>query len=1002
MDTAFSLATTRTALQHRAAVLGHDQESLVAGLRDLAQGNGNPSVHVAAARREPRVAFLFTGQGAQRMGMGRDLAAAFPEFAESFAAVCDEFTPYLPRPLRDVIDNGPADLLARTDYAQPALFAFEVALHALLTACGVRADHLVGHSIGELAAAHVAGVFSRSDAVRLVAARGRLMAALPAGGAMVAVAASEADVLGHLSGEVALAAVNGPASVVLSGVDGAVTDVAARIGRRSARLRVSHAFHSPLVDPMLSEFRAVAESVTYHRPTVTVVSGLTGRPEPDLLATPGYWVRHARETVRFADAIRWVDTAGVDAFVELGPDAVLSVLAEECVDSVVVPAVHRRAAESRAVLDALATLHVHGVPVAWDSVYAGSGARRRDLPTYPFQRRRYWLDAAAGPEIRHHSVLSTIRQAWLADHVLGDRVVVPAAAIVELVFQAGATRLTELTMLSPLMLADAGSDVEVAIGAADPDGNRPLTIWARPAGSTRPWTRHATGTAAGGAAAATEPEGSWPPPDAQSIPVDYGRLVADGFRYGPAFRAVTALWRQGSELFAELVLPAGEAADANRYVLHPVLLDAALHAILLAEPSGQRPQVPFALTGVELSATGEAAAHAHITPVGPHEFRVVLTTPAGRPLASIASLATRPIELGTAGMHRMGWTAAAPATGDQDYELFRVDEPTADNDPPARTRRLLADTLTRLREWIDGDHAGRLVVVTHRATTDDPDPASASVWGFVRSGQSEHPGRIMLVDLCGAPASEAALPSAAELAVPQLAIRDGAILEPRLEPAAAATRQPPALDTGGTVLITGGGGALADILARHLVTAYGVRHLVLASRRGAPPAWAADVVAEITAVACDVSDRTAVAKLVDSCRPPLTAVFHLAGVLDDGVLDAMTPERIDAVLAPKADAAWHLHQATEHHRLSAFVLYSSAAGVLGRPGQSNYAAANAFLAALARHRAARSLPALSIAWGPWAVPGGMAGQLPAEQGFRAIGAVEGMALLDRALRTDEP
>lgn len=220
----------------------------------------------------------------------------------------------------------------------------------------------------------------------------------------------------------------------------------------------------------------------------------------------------------------------------------------------------------------------------------------------------------------------------------------------------------------------------------------------------------------------------------------------------------------------------------------------------------------------------------------------------------------------------------------------------------------------------------------------------------------------------------------------------------------------PALDTG-SVLITGASGALAGILARHLVTAHGVRHLVLASRRGEPPAWEADLAAEVTSVACDVSDEAAVRNLVDSCQPPLTAVFHLAGVLDDGVLEAMTPERIDAVLAPKADAAWHLHRATEHHRLSAFVLYSSAAGVLGRPGQANYAAANAFLDALARHRVAGSLPAQSLAWGPWVVADsdGMTGRMPAvarrqlaAEGVRAIGATEGMALLDRALRTDEP
>ena len=1038
VDIAFSLATTRTALHRRAAVLGHDRDSLVAGLRDLADGNENPVVRRATARRDPKLAFLFSGQGAQRLGMGHDLAAAFPDFAASFAAVCEEFTPCLPRPLRDVVDRGDAGLLDRTDYAQPALFAFEVALHALLTAGGVRADQLVGHSIGEVAAAHVAGVFSLSDAVRLVAARGRLMAALPSGGAMIAVAAAEADVLPHLaelSERVAVAAVNGPASVVLSGDEAAVTEVAARIGRRSTRLRVSHAFHSPLIDPMLAEFRTIAESVTYHRPAVPVVSGLTGRPEPDLINSADYWVRHARETVRFADAIRWLGSAGVDAFVEIGPDGVLSALAEECVgpdrEVRIVPAVHRRATEVQAVLDALATLHVHGVPVAWEPVYAGSGARRHDLPTYPFQRQRYWLDivasrtsdsahpildiprpAADGPEIRHHGVLSTTRQPWLADHVIGDRLVVSATVVAELALQAaaerGAARIAELTMLTPLIVADAADhDVQVVVEFADPKGNHALAFWARPAGSTRPWTRHAIGVVATADQVPTA-TAEWPPPGAQPIPVDYERLAVGGFRYGPAFRAVTALWQRDGQLFADLALPPSEAANAGRYAIHPALLDAALHAILLAEPRDS-PRVPFSLAGVDLSIPGAAAARARITRIGPDEVRVVLTTPTGQPLASVESMVTRPIELESAdGLLRPSWVAATPTGGDQRYELFRVDsQPKVD--PPAGARRLLASTLTRLREWVSGEASGRLVVVTVRATTDDPDPASAAVWGLVRSAQAEHPDRISLVDLCGTPASESALPAAAEMALPQLAIRDGAVLTPRLEPSGTAQQHPPALDTG-SVLITGSSGALAGILARHLVTAYGVRHLVLASRRGEPPAWAADMAAEVTSVACDVSDEAAVRNLVGSCQPPLTAVFHLAGVLDDGVLDAMTPDRFDTVLAPKADAAWSLHTATEHLQLSAFVLYSSAAGVLGRPGQANYAAANAFLDALARHRVARSLPAQSLAWGPWDDDNsGMSGRMSAvarrqlaADGVRAIGAAEGTALLDRALRTDEP
>ena len=1035
VDVAYSLATGRTALAHRAAVLpGH-----VDGLRDLARGVANPRVRQAAARRDPRLAFLFTGQGAQRLGMGRRLAVAFPPFAAAYDAVCAAFTPYLDRPLREVVDGADADLLNRTDYAQPALFAFEVALHALYEACGVRPDHLAGHSIGELAAAHVAGVFSLPDAARLVAARGRLMAALPSGGTMIAVRASAAEaekLLAYAGGQVALAAVNGPESVVLSGPDDAVTDLVARLGRRSHRLRVSHAFHSPSVDPMLAAFREVAESVAYHRPAMPVVSGLTGRPEPDALATAAYWVRQAREPVRYADAVAWLAGAGTSAFVEVGPDAILALLAEQCgataPDAVFVPGVRSGGAEVGAVLDALATLHVHGASVDWPVAYALSGARRCDLPTYPFQRQRYWLDgtppvraashpvlgdpqpAADGPQVRTSGVLSAARQPWLADHVIGDDVVVPAAALAELVFRAtGTARLSELLIHAPLTVP---GPVAVQVVVQAPGG--PVTVWARPDGSDGPWTHHATAALAATSGQAPAAPVSWPPPGARPVAVDYDRLEAAGFRYGPAFRAVSAVWRGGDEIYAELALPPAEAATAGRYGLHPALLDAALHAGLLATPP-QQLRVPFTLRGVELHTAGATAARVVLSPIGPDEMRVTVTDLRARPIVTIESLLTRAVEVESAAratarqaLHRLDWVPAPVAADAGAYELFRPAAP-ADGDPPERARALLDSTLARLTGWLAADRPGRLVVVTERATGTDPDPAAAAVWGLVGSAQAEHPGRFALVDLCGTPASEAALARAAALAEPGLAVRGGTILAPRLERSGPADCAPPVLDPAGPVLITGGTGALGAILARHLVAEYGVRHLVLAGRRGTVPAWAGELAARVTVTACDIASRPAVDALVASCGPGLTAVFHLAGVLDDGVLTAMSPQRIATVLAPKADAAWHLHEATKALGLAAFVVYSSASGVLGRPGQANYAAANAFLDALGGHRAARGLPAQSLAWGRWEVDdgtGGMAGRAATEAGrrrrhdggVRALTPAQGTALLDRALRSAEP
>ncbi|AZQ39029.1 SDR family NAD(P)-dependent oxidoreductase [Streptomyces cyaneochromogenes] len=1063
LDIAYSLATTRTPLPRRAAVLATGAEGLIAGLRDLADGADSPAfgpaLHRSTARARPRVALLCAGQGAQRPGMGRELAAAFPVFDAAFTELCEAFTPWLDRPLREVIDAPDGALLERTDYAQPALFAFEVALHTLLSAWGVRPDFLVGHSVGELAAAHVAGVFSRADAVRLVAARGRLMAALPGGGAMIAVRASLTEVTrlldkAEVPGRVAVAAVNGPESVVLSGDEDAVTALAARIGRPATRLRVSHAFHSPLLAPMLDEFRAVAESVDYRRPAVPVVSTLTGRPETDALTTADHWVRQARETVRFADAVGLLADAGVTAFVEAGPSPALSVSAEECVPPDA-GAVFTSCPDPGGALAALAALHVHGVPVDWRAVYADSGARAyRPLPTYPFQRQRYWLDAvrhrvpaghplmgepqpdADGPGIRHTAVLSHARLPWLADHVIGDRVLAPATLFAELAGRAAgpsdAVRLAELAFLEPLLLPPADPvRVQVVAGATDGQGHRPVTVWARTADTTTgPWTRHATATLAPAGPPPVPAYGAWPPEGAEEIPVDYPRLAAYGHDYGPAFRAVTALWRRDTDLFAELTLPPREAATAGSYSLHPALLDAALHAALLARQPDE-PRAPLACTGVTVYATGATAARAHLQRLGPDELRVTLTDPAGRALATVESVVTRPIPVqdaaGAARPYRMAWKAVAPAspatpttsaTGpsvgdtDPDHELLDVAQlSTAQpegTDLPGRVRGLVTAVLERVREWTSQARPGRLLVLTHNATGDDPDLAEAAVAGLVRSAQSEHPGRIVLVDRRGGTASPAVLDAALRTGEPQVALHDGGILVPRLTAADPPSAAPPDLDPEGTVLITGGTGALAASLARYLVAERGVRHLLLAGRSGRVPAWTTELPADVRVVACDVSDGAAVDALVESCRPALTAVFHLAGVVDDGVVDGMTPERVAGVLAPKADAAWHLHEATSGLDLSAFVLYSSAAGVLGRPGQANYAAANAFLDALALHRAARGLPAQALAWGPWVTEGdeGMAGRVApqrlGEGGVRAVAESEGIDLLDATLRTPEP
>ncbi|MFJ7250507.1 type I polyketide synthase [Kitasatospora sp. NPDC098652] len=423
VDVAFSLATTRTAMAHRAVVVGADRTDLTRGLDALARGDLLPgNVVVGRAESGPgRLAYLFTGQGSQRAGMGRALAAAHPVFADALDEVCAELDRHLDRPLRPLLfgakDHPDAALLHRTQYAQPAIFAVETALFRLLGHWGLRPDFLLGHSVGELAAAHVAGVLDLSDAAGLVAARARAMQRARPDGAMVAVEAAEEEMLATLVGraaQVSLAAVNGPSATVVSGDEEAVLDVAAHWraeGRRVRRLDVSHAFHSPHMDEVLAEFGEALARVTFAEPTVPLVSNVTGGlADPAELRTAGYWLGHARQPVRFADGVRTLRAAGVTCFVELGPDAVLTALARECLRDrtyggpagdgptpTLVPVLSARRPEPQTVLTALAAVHATGRPVDWAAQFAGTGAARVPLPTYPFQRRSYWLNPVADP-----------------------------------------------------------------------------------------------------------------------------------------------------------------------------------------------------------------------------------------------------------------------------------------------------------------------------------------------------------------------------------------------------------------------------------------------------------------------------------------------------------------------------------------------------------------------------------------------------------------------------
>jgi acyl transferase domain-containing protein/NADP-dependent 3-hydroxy acid dehydrogenase YdfG/acyl carrier protein len=1075
----------RAMLEHRAVAVGANRAELLDRLAVLAEGRGGPGAVGGFARTSGGLAMLFTGQGAQRLGMGKQLYTAFPAFAAAWDEITGLLDERLGCPLAAVVHGDDPEPLNRTEYAQPALFAFEAALFRLLEAWGIRPDYVAGHSIGEVAAAHVAGVLSLEDACTLVAARGRLMQALPPGGAMAAVQAAEADVLPRLRPGVDIAAVNSPGSVVLSGDAGPVEAIAAELGVKTKLLAVSHAFHSARMEPMLDEFRSVVAELTFMPPSIPIVSTVSGEVSGEP-ATPEYWVGQVRAAVRFADAVAGLHGYGVTRFLEVGPDGVLTAMAAESptpdAEPVFIAALRRDHPEAETLVTALGRLHIAGGDVDWPRYFAGSGARQVDLPTYPFQRQRFWLGtqgagtdvASAGLVAAGHPWLaaatdlagsgavvltgrmSVATDPWLADHAVLGRILLPGTGFVELAIRAGdqvgCGGLAELTLHAPLVLTDDGGvQIQVAVGADDGSGVRSVAVHTRPEGTDLAWTLHAQGFLDAGTDETPVDMTTWPPAGATQVELGdvYEELRALGYGYGPVFQGLRAAWRRGGEVFAEVALPAEAAAAAERFGVHPALLDAAMHATIVAGDSDGGTVLPFAWTGVRLHAAGAKAVRVR-TALGEDGMEMTVADASGAPVLTVGGLVGRPVTAeqlstqDTSALLRVDWTPvpvpAAGLTGTAWEDVpqagpapavvvldcaDRVDGASTQADPVegirVATHRVLDAVQTCLA---DERFAGsRLVLVTTDAAVgvdgnlDVAGLAQAPVWGLVRAAQAENPGRFVLVDVDGTTASSAVLGQAIATGEPELAVRAGGLLVPRLARIPAGEPAEVALDPDGTVLVTGGTGGLGGAMARRLVTAFGVRHLLLVNRGGPAAPGVAELVGELTGlgaetsvVGCDVSDpgRLAAVLAAVPAAHPLTGVVHAAGTADSTVVAGMRPEQLDQVFAPKADAAWYLHEQTAHLKLGLFVLVSSAGGMVLAAGQANYAAANVFLDALAAHRRARGLAATATAFGLWAGTG-MGVWLSdvdlrrmTRQGLPPLSGDEGPELFEAALRSGEP
>ncbi|SCL23245.1 Acyl transferase domain-containing protein [Micromonospora pallida] len=861
-------AVTRSHFPHRLAVVASDSAAAAARLRGwLAGAEDRSVVHgVLPAGRRAKIGWLFTGQGAQSVGMARVLYESEPVFRAELDRCAELLAGELERPLLEVLfPSDGTDVLDQTGFTQPVLFAVEWSLAALWRHWGVQPDVVLGHSVGELVAACVAGVFSLEDGLRLVAARGRLMQALPAGGSMAAVSLPEEKVRPLLDGTgLVVAAVNSPTETVIAGPVEALDVVREKFtadGVKTTALHVSHAFHSPLMAPMLPRFREVAGSVVFRAPQRMVVSNVTGAVADAGYGSADYWVEHVSAPVRFADGMRTVLDQGCDVVQEVGPHPVLLAAGRQCVDDDTsvrwLPSLRRGRDDWQQLLTAVAALYAQGVALDWKAITDGLPSRAVDLPTYPFQRQRYWIDTSRLPQMRGSDDSDWLYQMdWQPQELPTEQ------------GESGSDRW--------LIFADAGGVAESVAAALRARGDRCELVYP-------------------GDAYAALGDDAWQVAPGQ--PDHFRQLLRDT----GVITGVVHLWS----------LDHADAVPEDLTVAHERSCASLLHLVQAVAP------LDLAVSPrIWVVTSGAQAVAGKLTPAAPYQVPV--------------------------------WGLG---------NVIGLEHPSL---------------------WgglIDLDPA-----------TDDP---ATAVVASLRSSGGEN----------------------------QIAWRDGRSHVARVVRAESARSDNRLeINADGTHLVTGGLGALGLLVARWLVER-GARHVVLVGRRG-PSEAAEETLASLTGQGAHVrvlrgdvgraDDVRAVLAEIETSMPPLRSVFHAAGVLDDGVLHQQSWDRFERVLAPKVTGAWHLHQITRDLPLDHFVLFSSIASLLGAPGQGNYAAANAFLDALAHHRHASGLPALSVNWGAWGDSGMAAALTDRDQQrwtARGIGIIppeRGIRLLERIMARSVP
>ncbi|MEV3861576.1 SDR family NAD(P)-dependent oxidoreductase [Streptomyces sp. NPDC050095] len=1071
----------RTHFEHRAIAL--NAEALTA----LAEGQPHPDL-ITGTALDGKTVFVFPGQGSQWPAMGQHLLAHEPVFADHIRACTEAFAPHTDWDLTRLLTDADATLLERVDVVQPVLFAVMTGLAELWKHHGITPDAVIGHSQGEIAAAYAAGALSLEDAARTVILRAQAITALAGTGTMASIPLPADQVTPLLQGDVHIAAANGPATTVVSGSVDAIDALVAICENREIRARkipVDYASHCIHVEAIHQQILSALDGIQPQTTNIAFYSTVTGQPIDTSTLTAEYWYTNLRNQVRFHETVELLHQDGYRHFIESSPHPVLTIGLQQTFDdrpATIHPTLRRD--QGHHLPHALADAHTHGLPVNWH--LPQSTTPPDDLPTYAFQRERYWLDTpintgdatSLGLGTTGHPLLgaaveladgdgsvftgriSLQAQPWLADHAVLGTVLVPGAALIELVLHAAESvdcdTVDELTLEGPLVVPQSGGvQVQVVVAAPDEQGLRRVGVHSRPDGGQEPWTRHATGAITVSDGAPTPVPAR--PAHAEPVPVEslYADLAAAGYEYGPLFQGLTSAWRDGDVLYAEVSLP--EDTDVSGFGIHPALLDAALHTMGLAGQGSDGVRLPFSWSGVTLRSTGATSVHVRLSQAGPDSVTLELTDPAGAPVATVGSLTSRridPDQLSALGggttdpLYAVDWSPAPQSASVEperwavlgseahpDLDALAASAPlpevvvvraTADGDDPvAQARQVTAEVLETVQAWLADERfsQSRLAVVTQGAvpvggpagsSADVDSLPAAAVWGLVGSALTENPDRFALVD--AAPDVDPAVWMGALVHgdEPRLAVREDTVHLARL--ARLDPTDPAGAPMDGTVLITGGTGTLGRLLARHLVTEHGARHLLLTSRSGANAPGATELLAEleelgarVTLAACDTADREALTTLLASvpADQPLTGVFHAAGVLDDGLVGSMTPQRLDTVMRPKVDAAWNLHELAGDVRH--FVLFSSIAGTLGSPGQANYAAANVFLDALAARRRATGLAAVSVAWGRWEEESAMTASLDeadlariSRGGVHPLSSAQGLALLDLALGQDRP